>query len=54
MYELGLVIKMKAGDVLAFPSWRFTHFNLHFSGLRGSFVLHSDKEGDSWVQDFNG
>ena len=54
IYELGLVIKLKAGDILVFPSWRFTHFNLHFCGLRGSLVLHSDKKGDGWVQDYNG
>jgi hypothetical protein len=43
---LGLVIKLKPGDI--------THFNLHFSGLRGSIVLHSDVTGDKWVEDFNG
>jgi hypothetical protein len=54
LYELGLVIKLKPGDIVIFPSCDITHFNLHFTGLRGSLVLHSDKQGDSWVQDFNG
>jgi len=54
LYELGLVIKLKAGDILVFPSCDITHFNLHFSGLRGSMVFHSDRQGDSWVQDYNG
>ncbi|KAK0499761.1 hypothetical protein EDD18DRAFT_1103064 [Armillaria luteobubalina] len=38
-------------DILIFPSGRITHFNLHFDGLRGSVVLHSDKGGDAWAQD---
>jgi hypothetical protein len=54
LYELGLVIKLKAGDIVVFPSCDITHFNLHFSGLRGSLVLHSDRQGDNWVKDFNG
>jgi hypothetical protein len=54
LYELGLVIKLKPGDILIFPSCHITHFNLHFSGLRGSIVLHSDTQGDRWVKDFNG
>jgi hypothetical protein len=45
LFELGLVIKMKSGDILAFPSCNITHFNLHFSGWRGSIVLHSDIQG---------
>lgn len=54
LYELGLVIQLKAGDILIFPSSNITHFNLHFVGLRGSLVLHSDVQGDHWVKDFNG
>lgn len=54
LYELGLVIKLKAGDVLVFPSCDITHFNMHFNGLRGSLVLHSDRLGDSWVEGYNG
>jgi len=54
LYELGLVIKLKAGDILIFPSCDITHFNLHFFGLRGSLVLHSDRQGDSWIKDHNG
>lgn len=54
LHELGVVIKMKSGDILVFPSWKITHFNLHFKGLRGSFVFHSDNQGDKWVEDYNG
>jgi len=54
LYELGLVIKMKSWDVLVFPSFKIVHFNLHFKGLRGSFVLYSDIQGDNWVENHNG
>ena len=54
LYELGLVIKLKPGDILVFPSSDITHFNMHFNGLRGSLVLHSDRLGDSWVEGYNG
>lgn len=54
LYELGLVINLKAGDILIFRSCEVTHFNLHFSGLRGSMVLHSDRQGDNWVENYNG
>ena len=54
LYELGLVLKLHSGHVLVFPSRIITHFNLHFTGLRGSLVLHSDDKGQSWVDNFNG
>jgi hypothetical protein len=54
LHELGLVIKLEAGDVLVFPSCNITHFNLHFTGKRGSLVLHSDRQGGRWVKDCNG
>ena len=54
LYELGLVVKLQAGDVLVFPSCDITHFNLHFTGKRGSLVLHSDRQGKRWVKNYNG
>jgi hypothetical protein len=54
LHELGLVIKMHSGDALAFPSCNITHFNLHFTGLRGSLVFHSDIQGENWLKDQNG
>jgi hypothetical protein len=54
LHELGLVIDLKPGDILIFPSCDITHFNLHFRGKRGSLVLHSDRQGKGWVEDFNG
>ncbi|KAJ7748462.1 hypothetical protein DFH07DRAFT_775647 [Mycena maculata] len=54
LYELGLVFRLHAWNIMAFPSCEVTHFNLPFKGERLSLVLHSDKFGESWVQDLNG
>lgn len=54
LYEAGLVLEVEDGDVLIFPSGRITHFNLHYSGVRMSVVLHSDSAGDSWTENLNG
>ncbi|SJL16470.1 uncharacterized protein ARMOST_19996 [Armillaria ostoyae] len=50
LYEAGFVWHLKPWDILIFPSGRITHFNLHFTGLCGSLVMHSDKGGDAWAQ----
>jgi hypothetical protein len=54
LHELGLVLKLHPGDVVVFPSGKITHFNLHFTGERGSVVLHSDGRGDRWLNNRNG
>ncbi|KAI0057701.1 hypothetical protein BV25DRAFT_1811966, partial [Artomyces pyxidatus] len=54
LYEPGLVFKMRPGDILIFPSGRLTHFNLHFTGMRGSLVLSTDRSSRQWVQNRNG
>lgn len=54
LFELGLVLQLKSGDMAIFPSHIYTHFNLDFEGVRASLVLHSDKEGDRWLADRNG
>jgi hypothetical protein len=54
LHEMGLVLDLQEGDVLIFPSYRLTHFNLHFSGVRGSIVMHSDRDIKSWTVDRNG
>lgn len=53
LYEPGLRFTVRRGDVLIFPSARLTHFNLHYQGVRMSFVLHTDKAGQTWVKDRN-
>ncbi|KAJ7021638.1 hypothetical protein C8F04DRAFT_1313727 [Mycena alexandri] len=54
LYEVGLMFDLKMGDVLLFPSCDITHFNMNFTGKRGSLVLHSDREGKAWVRDRRG
>jgi hypothetical protein len=54
LVEAGLVLDLQEGDILIFPSHRYTHFNMHFKGVRGSVVLHADKGGRSWVKNRNG
>lgn len=54
LHEMGLVIELQEGDIIIFPSSKLTHFNLHFTGVRGSVVMHSDKEVKSWIKDRNG
>ncbi len=49
LYEAGHVWRLKPWDIIIFCSGRITHFNLHFSGLRVSLILHSDNHGDSWA-----
>ena len=53
LWEPGVVIDAKQGDLIIFPSSQITHFNLHFTGFRGSVVMHTDKELKSWL-DKNG
>lgn len=33
LLEMGLVLDVKPGDIVIFPSSEVTHFNLHFQGL---------------------
>jgi hypothetical protein len=54
LHEAGLVLGLVEGDILIFPSWRITHFNLHFQGVRASLVLHSDRDVKTWNEDRNG
>lgn len=53
LYDSGLVFDSASGDMLLFQSRRDTHFNLHLKGIRASVVLHSDREGDKWVDNYN-
>jgi predicted 2-oxoglutarate/Fe(II)-dependent dioxygenase YbiX len=54
LYEPGLVLDLRSGDVAIFPSDDITHFNLHFRGKRASLVFHTDKMADSWGKSRNG
>lgn len=54
LYEGGLSFDLQLGDVLVFPSWRITHFNAHFQGMRATIVLHTDRAADSWTRNCHG
>lgn len=54
LHEAGIVLELVEGDILIFPSYRLTHYNLHFKGVRGSVVMHSDSKVKSWIKDRNG
>ena len=49
LYEPGLVVPLRQGHFIIFPSARITHFNIHYSGCRASIVLHTDGEIDKWT-----
>lgn len=54
LLEPGLVLAVRPGDMVIFPSHKITHFNLHYIGKRASLVLHSDRDGAQWVKNRNG
>ena len=54
LYESGLVLELRPGDVVMFPSNHITHFNLHMEGYRGSLVLSTDSHMKGWIKDRNG
>ena len=51
LVELGMVLPLRHGDFVIFPSCDVTHLNLHYSGRRCSIVLHTDREMTKWVAD---
>jgi hypothetical protein len=54
LLEAGLIVDIREGDFFIFPSFDLTHFNLFFKGVRGSIVMHSDKDGLRWKENRNG
>jgi hypothetical protein len=54
LFEPGIVLELRNGDIVAFQSKKITHFNLHYVGKRASFVLHSDVTGEGFKKDGNG
>lgn len=53
LLELGLVVPLRSGDIIIFPSVRISHFNLDYSGVRGSVVLHTDSSNTGWTAENN-
>ncbi|PBK59124.1 hypothetical protein ARMSODRAFT_899683, partial [Armillaria solidipes] len=54
LFEPGMVLRLSSWDVFIFRSVDITHFNLHFSGVRASLVLHTDREAADYAKDYNG
>jgi hypothetical protein len=54
LLEAGMMVDLREGDVFMFPSFQLTHFNMFFKGVRGSVVLHCDKDASRWKLDRNG
>ncbi|KAJ7629550.1 hypothetical protein B0H17DRAFT_962866, partial [Mycena rosella] len=50
LFEAGLCVHLRVGDIFIFPSCYVTPFNTHFRGLRATLVLHSDRAGDKWAK----
>lgn len=46
--ELGVVLALGSGDFVIFRSKTISHFNLHFEGIRFSFVFHTDSHYQLW------
>ena len=51
LVEPGLVVPLRSGDAILFPSCDFSHFNLDYVGRRASLVCHTDAAGMQWVDD---
>ncbi|KAJ7601372.1 hypothetical protein DFH06DRAFT_1026259 [Mycena polygramma] len=49
LHEARLVLDLHSGDAVLFPSGRFTHFNLHYKGIRASLVFHTDAASKQWT-----
>ena len=54
LHEPRLVLDLKPGSIVAFPSDKFTHFNEPMQGLRISTVLHTEKSQIRWLKDRHG
>lgn len=54
LYEPGLVILLRSGDFVIFPSHQITHFNRPYTGQRASLVCHTDRHAVDWEKDRNG
>ena len=54
MFEQGLVLELRAGDIAVFRSAETTHFNMEYSGQRASLVLQTDSAFNKWEEGRNG
>jgi hypothetical protein len=54
LYEPGIVLQLKNGDVVLFPSAKVSHLNLHYRGIRASMVLHTDSHAPMHEEGMHG
>jgi hypothetical protein len=54
MFEQRLVVELRNGDFILFPSANTTHFNLRYEGKRASLVCHTDRGFEQWKEGRNG
>jgi len=54
LMEPGIILELRNGDVVIFPSSQISHFNMHYRGCRAALVFHSDKSTKGWLEDRNG
>ena len=54
LYEPGIVLQLKNGDVVLFPSSKISHLNLHYRGIRASLVLHTDRSAPMHEENLHG
>ena len=54
LYELGIVVALCSGDIFMFESCSITHFNMPYTGYRGSLVLQTDAAITRYVANRNG
>jgi predicted 2-oxoglutarate/Fe(II)-dependent dioxygenase YbiX len=54
LLEPGVLLELRNGDMVIFPSSKISHFNMHYSGERASLVFHTDSAAKSWIKDRNG
>ncbi|THV01848.1 hypothetical protein K435DRAFT_654520 [Dendrothele bispora CBS 962.96] len=53
-HEARVVVETSHADSVTFQSGRLTHYNLSYSGVRASVVIHSDKAGSEYQKNGNG
>lgn len=53
-HDLGIIVRPRAFDWVSFDSRTVAHYNLHYKGKRGSFVLSTDRSGASFANNSNG
>jgi hypothetical protein len=54
LFELGIGLDLRPLDIVIFYSAYTTHFNMRYTGKRGSVVLNTDRTIQEWTKNKNG